>query len=228
MSGSRPLVAVGDLHLRRQIGHAIGVSAEAEQSAVAAVANAGTRRRPRRRVIILSSTEVTRYKAKNPTHLKFVKRRACLVVAVQQYDPGKILEAMRVADGLVFCELNLDRLPLITDLAESGYVAIPSPLASSLMNRGLRRELMQDLSSMETRVLDMLGRGSSNRKIGEALGLDEGRTKYLIRAVFKKLHLQNRTQAAVFAREVFRDEAPSAHDTDGSKGFADHLATLYS
>jgi DNA-binding NarL/FixJ family response regulator len=225
MSGPRPLVAVGDLHLRRKIGHAIGTPAD--RTPFVGAANAKGRRNTRRRVIILSSTEVTRYKAKNPTHLNFVKRRACLIVAVQQYDPGKILEAMRVADGLVFCEMNLERLPLITDLAESGYVAIPSPLASSLMNRGLRRELLRELSSMEARVLDMLGRGSSNRKIGEALGLDEGRTKYLIRTVFKKLHLQNRTQAAVFARDVFRDSA-TTQAGDKGKGFGEHLAQLFS
>jgi DNA-binding NarL/FixJ family response regulator len=227
MSGPRPLVAVGDLHLRRQIGVAIGFPAD-RQGALGAPLGAAGRRRARRRVIILSSAEVSRYKAKNPAHLNFVKRRACLVVAMQQYDPGKILEAIRVADGLVFCEINLERLPLITDLAESGYVAIPSPLASSLMNRGLRRELMRELSSMETRVLDMLGRGSSNRKIGEALGLDEGRTKYLIRTVFKKLRLQNRTQAAVFAQDVFRDAPGNTADPGKGNKFSEHLAALFS
>ncbi len=162
----------------------------------------------RRRLVILSSQELSRYKARSPARLIFLKKRACLVVVVQQQEAGKILEAIRLADGLVFRDINFDRLAMIAELAESGYLAFPSALAGQLMNRGLRRELVLSLNPLEHRVLTMLGRGSPNRAISEALRLDEGRTKYLIRSVFKKLHLQNRTQAAVFARDVIADSQP--------------------
>lgn len=196
MDGPRPLVAIGDRQLKRQISLAMEAASDPD------VAQPSPTKRSRRRLVILSSQELTRYKAKNPIRLSLIKQRACLVVVVQHQETRKILDAIQVADGLVFREANLQHLQLIADLAESGYVAIPSLLASQLVNKGLRRELLQSLSVLEHRVLAMLGRGSSNRVIGAALNIDEGRTKYLIRSVFKKLHLQNRTQAAVFARDV--------------------------
>jgi DNA-binding NarL/FixJ family response regulator len=185
-----------------------------------------------RRLVILSSRELSRYKARSPARLTFLKKRACVVVIVEQQEAGKILEAIRVADGLVFREINLDRLVMIAALAQFGYVAIPAALTGQVMNRGLRRELVLSLNVLEHRVLTMLGRGSPNRAISESLGLDEGRTKYLIRSVFKKLHLQNRTQAAVFARDVIVDLAPfGANDVAlvaKPSTFSQHLAALFS
>jgi DNA-binding NarL/FixJ family response regulator len=230
MYGMRPLVAVGDLQLKRQITLAIGAP---DRSSTSPWHRAeATALKSRRRLVILSSQELSRYNARSPARLTFLKKRACVVVIVQQQEAGKILEAIRVADGLVFRDINFDHLVMIADLAESGYVAIPSVLAGQLMNRGLRRELVLSLNTLEHRVLSMLGRGSPNRAISESLGLDEGRTKYLIRSVFKKLHLQNRTQAAVFARDVMV-ESPLFGVTDvvqASKAstFGQHLATLFS
>lgn len=229
MYGTRPLVAVGDRQLKLQVALAIG----APDSRSARPYDArSTSRRANRRLVILSSQELSRYKARSPARLNFLKKRACLIVIVQQQEAGKILEAIRVADGLVFRDINLDRLGMIADLAESGYLAIPSALAGQLMNRGLRRELVLALNVLEHRVLSMLGRGSTNRVISEALGLDEGRTKYLIRSVFKKLHLQNRTQAAVFARDVITD-SPHVGVADVAQSgktstFSQHLAALFS
>lgn len=210
MNGSRPLVAIGDPRLKQQIRHAIGLSPDLHHHAFFLPASARAGQKDRR-LVIVGSQELARYRSKNPARLELLKRKACLIVVLQSYEAGKILEAARVADGLVFHEVNLGRMRLIAELAESGYVAIPSTLTAMLMNKSLRRELLQSLSSVESRVLGLLGRGSSNRMIGEALDLDEGRTKYLIRSVFKKLHLQNRTQAAVFARDVLH-ATPSAHE----------------
>lgn len=215
MIGFRPLVAIGDPRLKQQIRHAIGVSPDLHHSPFFLPASSrATRQDWNRRLVIVGSQELARYRSKNPARLELLKRKACLIVVLQSYEAGKILEAARVADGLVFHEVNLSRMRLIAELAESGYVAIPSTLTAMLMNKSLRRELLQSLSGVESRVLSLLGRGSSNRTIGEALHLDEGRTKYLIRSVFKKLHLQNRTQAAVFARDVLH-ATPGAHEILG-------------
>lgn len=236
MDGPKPLVAIGDRPLKRQINLAIEGAFSHEVARPWLRRSLTSIRRSRRRLVILSSQELSRYKAKNPARLNVIRQRACLLVVVQHQEARKILEAIQVADGLVFREINLHRLPLIADLAESGYVAIPALLASQLVNKGLRRELLQSLSGLECRVLAMLGRGSSNRVIGETLNIDQGRTKYLIRSVFKKLHLQNRTQAAVFARDVLDGSDPNGPVARGqdpreagkSTSFGEHLATLFS
>ena len=227
MNGSRPLVAIGDPRLKQQIRHAIGLSPDLHHYPFFLPASASAGRNWGRRLVIVGSQELARYRAKNPARLEVLKRHACLIVVLSSYEAGKVLEAVKVADGLVFHEVNLDRMRLIAQLAESGYVAIPSALASMLMNKSLRRELLQSLSATENRVLSLLGRGSSNRIIGEALQLDEGRTKYLIRSVFKKLHLQNRTQAAVFARDVLHASSESAHE-GAMAGLGQQLTPLFS
>ena len=227
MNGSRPLVAIGDPRLKQQIRHAIGVSPDLQHNPFFLPVSRSGGPSWSRRLVIIGSQELARYRTKNPARLSFLKRHACLIVVLQSYEAGKILEAVRIADGLVFHEVNLGRMRLIAELAESGYVAIPSALTSMLMNKSLRRELLQSLSAVENRVLSLLGRGSSNRMIGEALQLDEGRTKYLIRSVFKKLHLQNRTQAAVFARDVLNIATDSIHDNNGV-GLGQNLTPLFS
>lgn len=232
MNTGRPFVAVGDRLLKRQVSLAIGGSPDV-QGGLFSTLPAARRPKKTRRLVVLSAQEMSRYKSRSPLRMSFIKERACLVVVVQQHELRKILDAVQLADGLVFREINLHHLKLIAELAESGYVALPAAVASQLVNKGLRRELLQLLSGMEYHVLTMLGRGSSNRVIGAALNIDEGRTKYLIRSVFRKLHLQNRTQAAVFARDVMKGLEPAgefAAETAGGKGsrFSQHLTSLFS
>jgi DNA-binding NarL/FixJ family response regulator len=218
--------------LKRQIAFAMAGAPDGYAALVSRAGGLPSRLKSRRRLVIVSSQQLSRYKARSPARLTFLKKRACVIVIVEQQEAGKILEAIRIADGLVFRELNLDRLVMIAALAQFGYVAIPSALTGQVMNRGLRRELVLSLNVLEHRVLTMLGRGSPNRAISESLGLDEGRTKYLIRSVFKKLHLQNRTQAAVFARDVIAGLAPfGASDvapTSKPTTFSQHIAALFS
>jgi two-component system nitrate/nitrite response regulator NarL len=225
MSGPKPLVAVGDPRLKQQIHQTIGFSSDLHPGLFLTAGSGAAQRARERPLVILGSQELSRYRTRNPRRLNVLKRHACLIVVLQSYDAGKILEAVRLADGLVFHDVNLGRMRLIADLAGSGYVAIPSTLTAMLMTRGLRRELLQSLNTVESRVLGLLGRGSSNRMIGEALQLDEGRTKYLIRSVFKKLHLQNRTQAAVFARDVLISAPEPLNGKSAS--FAQHLTSLF-
>lgn len=214
MNRVNPIVAVGDSRLKQQIEHAIGESPEFPLLPffLPFTKSSGPRNLSRR-LVILGSRELARYRTKNPTRLKFLKRHACVIVVLQSYDAGKILEAVSSADGMIFHDVNFGHMRLIAELASSGYLAIPQALSSMIITRSLRHELLQTLSPAESRVLGLLGRGSSNRTIGEILDLDEGRTKYLIRSVFKKLHLQNRTQAAVFARDVLFNASVTPHQT---------------
>jgi DNA-binding CsgD family transcriptional regulator len=232
MSGTKPLIVVGDQQLKRQIALAMVGAPDGYSALPSRVSGLSSRLRSRRRLVIVSSQELSRYKARSPARLTFLEKRACVIVVVEQQEAGKILEAIRIADGLVFRDINLDCLAMIAALAQFGYVAIPSALTGQVMNRGLRRELVLSLNVLEHRVLTMLGRGSPNRAISESLGLDEGRTKYLIRSVFKKLHLQNRTQAAVFARDVIADLAPfgTSDFAVASKPntFSQHITALFS
>lgn len=51
------------------------------------------------------------------------------------------------------------------------------------------------LTSSQSRVLELLTQGKTNRQIGELLGLAEGTVKIHVSAIFKALNVSNRSQA---------------------------------
>lgn len=57
------------------------------------------------------------------------------------------------------------------------------------------------LTEREHEVLIHLGRGASNREIGETLFITEGTVKNHVSNILSKLGLRDRTQAALYARE---------------------------
>jgi DNA-binding NarL/FixJ family response regulator len=58
---------------------------------------------------------------------------------------------------------------------------------------------IEPLTERETAILAHIRRGESNRRIGDALGIDENRVKIHLRAIFRKTGARNRTEAALRA-----------------------------
>lgn len=58
------------------------------------------------------------------------------------------------------------------------------------------------LTGRQRDVLALIARGRSNREIGEALGIAEGTAKLHVASVLKTLGVQNRTEAALLARNL--------------------------
>ena len=61
--------------------------------------------------------------------------------------------------------------------------------------------LASSLSRREHEVLELIGRGLSNRAIAEALWISESTAKVHVRHIFDKLNVRTRTEAALLARE---------------------------
>lgn len=71
------------------------------------------------------------------------------------------------------------------------------------------------LTGRQREVLWLLSTGKSNKEIARALDLAEGTVKIHCMAIFQKLNVRNRTEAAMRAEQVFADrgwDAPVAHD----------------
>lgn len=64
---------------------------------------------------------------------------------------------------------------------------------------GHEQDPLAPLNDRERRVLQLLGEGLSNREIGARLALTEKTVKNYVSAVLSKLHVTNRTQAAIVA-----------------------------
>jgi DNA-binding NarL/FixJ family response regulator len=63
--------------------------------------------------------------------------------------------------------------------------------------------------------LELIGEGLTNRQIGERMFLAEKTVKNYVSALFAKLGMERRTQAAAYAVRAFDDH----HHTDGGETY---------
>ncbi|MDT8856224.1 response regulator transcription factor [Paracoccaceae bacterium Fryx2] len=60
---------------------------------------------------------------------------------------------------------------------------------------------MDDLSKREEDILRLVAQGKSNKEVGRDLDLQEKTVKHYMTSILQKLHVRNRVEAAVLARE---------------------------
>lgn len=60
---------------------------------------------------------------------------------------------------------------------------------------------MEDLTKREEDILRLVAQGLSNREVGQTLDLQEKTVKHYMTAILQKLHVRNRVEAAMLARE---------------------------
>ena len=87
--------------------------------------------------------------------------------------------------------------------------AFLAPAAQRQLMELLRRpaEPRDELTARESDVLRLIAEGLSNKQIARRLGLTEGTVKGYVSQILAKLHLEDRTQAALYAVRVgVRDE----------------------
>jgi len=77
----------------------------------------------------------------------------------------------------------------------SGLRYLPQPVLESLANRPPK----SDLSERELQILHLIVKGMSNKRIGESLGITEATVKWHVNMILSRLHVSDRTQAAVTA-----------------------------
>ena len=160
-------------------------------------------------IVIMNSAALARYKARDSHKLGALRKGRKLLVVVTEETVTRIIEALQIADGVVLQSSNLRNLPKIVTLMEENHMSVPPGVLSIMLERGLRRKILLSLTRAEQRTLSLLGHGCTNSIIAATLEISEGRAKYLIRSLLKKLLLQNRTQAAVFAaREIKLIDSP--------------------
>lgn len=65
-----------------------------------------------------------------------------------------------------------------------------------------KRELVEPLSDREQQILELLAGGLTNREIAQRLHLAEGTVKNYVTTILQKLNVDDRTQAALIARDL--------------------------
>jgi DNA-binding NarL/FixJ family response regulator len=81
-----------------------------------------------------------------------------------------------------------------------------SQLMARLRDQSAKRDPLAGLSAQERRILELIGEGLTNRQIGERMFLAEKTVKNYVSALFAKLGMERRTQAAAYAVRVFDDQ----------------------
>lgn len=115
-----------------------------------------------------------------------------------------LLKAVDIGiDGYLLKDSSYDELKEAIDVVISGNTYIqPSLLPAlneSMEDYALDKEKIEWLTKRELDVLQLISKGCSNKKISDELKISERTVKNHISHIFRKINVEDRTQAAVFA-----------------------------
>ena len=112
-------------------------------------------------------------------------------------------EAMNAgADGFLMKEVSPEALLQSLELVMLGEKVYPTNLASMLLDltsAPTPLNSIRGLSSREREILQLLVTGASNKLIAIRLGIAEATVKVHLKALLRKIDVNNRTQAAIWA-----------------------------
>ena len=112
---------------------------------------------------------------------------------------------------------SLDEINLVARIVRPGLSVFPSDAFSLLQGRPIpvpesAPKQLELLTEREQGVLRLLAEGCSNKAIARRLSVSDSTVRVHVRAILKKLQLQNRTQAALCA-VVSRGDGASGHQS---------------
>jgi DNA-binding NarL/FixJ family response regulator len=134
---------------------------------------------------------------------------ACLMLTSFGDDEALFDAIMAGAAGYVLKQIRGTDLVGAVRTVASGRSLLDPEAASRVMRRmrdqATKTDPLAELTGQERRILELIGQGLTNRQIGERMFLAEKTVKNYVSALFAKLGMQRRTQAAAYAAKVFDD-----------------------
>jgi len=131
--------------------------------------------------------------------------QASVIMLTMHQDIEYLLKAISCgAAGYLVKEIDADTLINTIQTVAAGGSIIEPQLLRSLLRRisampAPRESRLERLTNREEDVLILLGKGLSNREIADQLVLSTETVKSHVSAILSKLHLSDRTQAAIYA-----------------------------
>lgn len=119
-------------------------------------------------------------------------------------DTEKLLKAVDLGcDGYILknCSVEILKTAIYTIYNGDRFIQeeLKEKLENSLTIRNLATERLKELSRREIDVLKLLAEGLFNKEIAVKLNISERTVKNHVSNIFKKIQVNDRTQAAVFA-----------------------------
>lgn len=129
---------------------------------------------------------------------------ACAIVMLTASDDqDKLLGALKAgARGYVLKGVGVHELVTVIRGAVAGEAYVSPTLAAEmlvLLTRGTAPDPLQELTERERAILALIGKGLTNRIIGERLGLTEKTIKHYVTNILQKLQVRSRVEAALVA-----------------------------
>jgi DNA-binding NarL/FixJ family response regulator len=128
-------------------------------------------------------------------------------VMLTSFDEAQlVLQAVKSgAEGFLLKDISPDELLRAIRAVYAGHGALGPAATRQLIHAYQTFPAAQPagatMTPSELQVLKLLGRGSSNREIGRELGISIRTVTTHVRHIMDKLGVQNRVQAALYARE---------------------------
>jgi two-component system nitrate/nitrite response regulator NarL len=141
---------------------------------------------------------------------------ARVVVLSAELSVDELATSLRAgARGYLLSSISKEAMVHSLTLILLGETVFPSGLANAWMKGGVSasrpmadRSLGRDLTRRESEILDCLTGGASNKQIARDLGITEATVKIHMKSLIRKIGVQNRTQAALWAiNSGFHQEA---------------------
>ena len=128
-----------------------------------------------------------------------------ILVLTSYEDDDSVFAAIKAgALGFVLKDTGTDQLLQVIRAVYRGESVLHPAIARKVLQE-LKRPSAQPagdpLTPREIEVLQQLAQGLSNREIANHLGITSRTVATYVRSILDKLHLANRTQAALYARE---------------------------
>ena len=123
-------------------------------------------------------------------------------------EDDKVFPAIKAgAHGYLMKDIRPAELAESIRAVHRGEPALHPDIARKLMEHLTRDE--DELTMRETEVLRLIARGKSNKEIAAALEISEKTVKTHVSNILQKLHLSDRTQAALYAirKRIARDDS---------------------
>lgn len=118
-------------------------------------------------------------------------------------DEEYVYEVLKAgAEGYLQKDVSAEELRSALQMVFNGETLFPSSVINRVMGRqsGKFEETMEDiLTDREIEVLEMMAKGNNNRTIGEKLFISEKTVKNHVSSILKKLEVNDRTQAVIYA-----------------------------
>lgn len=141
-------------------------------------------------------------------HLRTMLADAKLVVLANRLSSRALAQSLEAgADGYLLKNMSVEALLQSLNLVMLGEKVFPTQLATLLVEGKARpeRPLLRSmettagLSEREMAILRCLVHGYPNKVIADQLQMTEASVKVHLKAVLRKIHVSNRTQAAIWA-----------------------------